>query len=183
MIPLFLDPAQVAIGLVGRGDLAVRRLDWLKAAGADPVVWSDAPSRALKAAAAERLVLHLPRPAEIARLQALWVADLPQDLAGPLAADARDVRVLVNVEDVLPLCDFHTPAVVRRGRMTVAIATGGASPAAAGVARERISAALPEVWAEALEDIAEARAALKAQGADMAALKADALARLAARGL
>jgi precorrin-2 dehydrogenase / sirohydrochlorin ferrochelatase len=183
MIPLLLDPACVAVGLVGRGDLALRRLDWLRAAGADPMVWSDAPSRALKAAAGECLVLRLPKPAEIARLQALWVADLPEDLAGPLAAEARDVRVLVNVEDVLPLCDFHTPAVVRRGRLTVAIGTGGASPAAAGVVRERIAAALPEAWGEALEEIAAARTALKAEGADMAALKADALARLAARGL
>ena len=71
---------------------------------------------------------------------------------------ARSANVLVNVEDVLPLCDFHTPAVLRRGQLTLAAGTGGASPAVARAARERLEAAFPESWgACAQRDCAIAR--------------------------
>jgi precorrin-2 dehydrogenase/sirohydrochlorin ferrochelatase len=90
---------------------------------------------------------------------------------------------LVNVEDVVPLCDFHTPAVVRRGKLTLAVGTGGASPAVARVARERLEAAFPPGWGEALDEIAEARARLRADGASFDTLSADARRRLSERGL
>jgi precorrin-2 dehydrogenase/sirohydrochlorin ferrochelatase len=93
------------------------------------------------------------------------------------------VRTLVNVEDVLPLSDFHTPAIVRRGRLTLTAGTGGASPAVARAARERLEDAFPEGWAEATEEIADARAALREQGASFDTLVADARGRLNQRGL
>src|SRR5262245_32591887 len=99
--------------LVGCGRLAVRRLAWLTAAGATPDVWSDGPSDDL-AAASRRLIHRLPAQAEIARYSAIWIADLPIDQAENIAQAAKSTRVLVNVEDVKTLCDFHTPAVVRR---------------------------------------------------------------------
>jgi precorrin-2 dehydrogenase/sirohydrochlorin ferrochelatase len=100
-----------------------------------------------------------------------------------LAALCVSAGVLVNVEDVIALCDFHTPAVLRRGALTLAAGTGGASPAVARAARERLEDAFPEEWSHALDGIAKARAALRAQGAGPATLAADARARLAQHGL
>jgi precorrin-2 dehydrogenase/sirohydrochlorin ferrochelatase len=100
-----------------------------------------------------------------------------------VANAARSANVLVNVEDVLPLCDFHTPAVLRRGQLTLAAGTGGASPAVARAARERLEAAFPESWALALKEIAQSRAVLRQKGAGFDALVADARARLAEHGL
>ena len=91
--------------------------------------------------------------------------------------------MLVNVEDQLALCDFHTPAVVRRGRLTLAAGTGGASPAVARAAREQLEAAFPPAWEAALDEIAVARRALRAQDASFDALVADARARLVQHGL
>jgi precorrin-2 dehydrogenase/sirohydrochlorin ferrochelatase len=183
MIPIYLDPTQTRIALIGRGALAVRRLQWLKAGGAAPEVWSDDPTPEFAAASGGLLLRRLPKISELERYQAIWIADLPLERADSLANAARSAGVLVNVEDVVELCDFHTPAVVRRGQLTLSAGTGGASPAVARAARERLESAFSESWSEALEEIAESRAALRKQGAGFDALVADARARLAARGL
>lgn len=182
MIPLLLDPAAVRIGLVGDGPLCVRRLAWLREGGAEPQVWSPAATADLTKAA-PGLTPRLPHADEIADLHALWIADLTPDIARPLTEAARAARVLVNVEDVLDQCDFHTPSVLRRGRMTLSVGTGGASPAAAGLARARLAETFPEAWAEALEEAAAERDRLRAEGASPAAIKAAAQALFTARGL
>lgn len=46
-------------------------------------------------------------------------------------ADANERRVFCNVEDVPELCSFILPAIHRRGPITLAVSTGGASPALA----------------------------------------------------
>jgi precorrin-2 dehydrogenase / sirohydrochlorin ferrochelatase len=177
MIPVHLDPKLVRIGLVGRDGLTVRRLAWLRAGGAEPTVWSDAPNPALLEVAPD-LIAGLPTSQDLAGFGAVWIADLPVAQAQPIAAAARAIGVLVNVEDVLAYCDFHTPAVVRRGRLTLSAGTGGASPALARAARERMAAAFPEQWEQALDEVAQSRLALRAQGAEPAAVIADAQARL-----
>jgi precorrin-2 dehydrogenase/sirohydrochlorin ferrochelatase len=183
MIPLYLDPAQTRIALIGRGALAVRRLNWLIQGGAAPDVWSDEPSHELLTTANGRFERRLPKEAELADYHAIWIADLPYERAEMVANAARSANVLVNVEDVLPLCDFHTPAVLRRGQLTLTAGTGGASPAVARAARERLEAAFPETWAQALKEIAQSRTALRQKGAGFDALVADARARLAEHGL
>jgi precorrin-2 dehydrogenase/sirohydrochlorin ferrochelatase len=180
MIPLFLDPAEVTVGLVGRGPLAERRLEWLRQGGAAPQVFSDEPSPALTEAAGPDLALRLPNADDLKAIRVLWIADLPLELAEPLHQQAMALGVLANVEDVPHLCPFHTPAVVRRGRLSLAISTAGNSPAVASEVRARLERLFPETWAAALDEIAAARKALRAEGADPAALKADALARLKA---
>lgn len=183
MIPIYLDPVHARIALIGRDTLALRRLAWLKAGGATPEVWSDAPSATLTAAAGDKLNLRLPSADELRGYSAIWIAELKSEDAQALAAAARAAGVLVNVEDVIALCDFHTPAVVRRGKLTLSVGTGGASPAVARAAREHLEVAFPPVWAEALDDIAAARALLRENNADFATLVADARERLAHHGL
>jgi precorrin-2 dehydrogenase/sirohydrochlorin ferrochelatase len=182
MIPIYLSPTETRIAVVGRDEAATRRLTWLRAGGAAPDVWSDLPSPLLLGAS-ENLSRGLPSKDEIARYHAIWIADLPKDVAENLASDARAAGVLVNVEDVPSLCDFHSPAVVRRGKLTLTAATGGASPAVARAARERLEATFKEAWGEALEEIAASRTALRERGASFDALVADARARLIQHGL
>src|SRR5205823_3614563 len=58
-----------------------------------------------------------------------------------VAEAARSRRVLVNIADDPAACDFTVPAQVRRRNVTVAISTGGRSPAFARHLREQL-----EVW-------------------------------------
>lgn len=183
MIPIHLDPASAQVALIGRNGLAVRRLAWLRAAKAAPDVWSDEPSAALTESAGAGLTLRLPKPRELERYAAIWIADLPLEIARGIAGAARAAGVLVNVEDVTSLSDFHTPAVVHRGKLTLTAGTGGTSPAVARAARERLEDAFPEDWADVMDDIAAARVALRARGASFDALVADARGRLTSRGL
>ena len=180
MIPIHLDPAQTQIGLVGRGPLAVRRLGWFQGLGVTPLLFSDCPGPDLAAAAGTDLIARLPNADDLASLQVLWVADLEPAEAEALGAAARAAKVLLNTEDVLPLCDFHTPAVVRRGRLVLSAGTGGGSPAAASFVRERLAATVPEAWDEMMETLAAERLKQKESGATMAEMREAAFAKLIA---
>lgn len=65
-----------------------------------------------------------------------------------IAREARMRRVLVNVMDDVPNCDWAAPAVVRRGELVVAVGTGGASPALARKVREDLERRYGPEWAE-----------------------------------
>ena len=183
MIPIHIDPKFVRIALVGRGELTVKRLRWLMAGGAAPDVWSDAPEPALIEAAGAHFAPRMPTAAELAGYHLVWVADLSPAESRAFADQARGLRVLVNVEDLVPACDFHTPAVVRRGRLTLTAGTGGASPAVARAARERLEAAFDSDWGEALAEIEKSRTELRVRNAGIETLIADARKRLGERGL
>lgn len=183
MIPIYLDPTSVRVALVGNGALAARRLAWLEEGGGSAEVWAPAPSSELLDVAGAHLTRGLPSDDDLLRYDVVWIADLPREDAARLAKRARAAKALVNVEDVVPLCDFHTPAVVRRGKLTLAAGTGGASPAVARAARERLEQAFPSAWEDALEEIARSRADLRARSASFETLVADARQRLAHHGL
>ena len=183
MIPVMLDPARLRIGLAGRGFLAQKRLQWFRHLGAEPALFSDAAGGPFVAEAGDGLMPRLPDAGDLAALDLLWIADLENAAAGALAERARRAKVLVNVEDVLTLCDVHTPAVVKRGRLLLAAGTGGASPAVAAAVRGKLEEAFPAGWDTALEDIAAARLRLRERGAQPAEVEADARARLAAAKL
>jgi precorrin-2 dehydrogenase / sirohydrochlorin ferrochelatase len=178
LIPIHLDPACVRIGLIGNGELALRRFNWLIGLDCQPEVWSPNPMPDFEVAAGAHVKRDLPTTAEISGLSALWIADLSPDVAADLAALARSLNILVNVEDDLPFCDFHTPALVRRGQLLVSIGTSGASPAAAGFVRRLLEAALPKAWAGVLSDLSALRQTMRATGTGPRAVIAAARARL-----
>ena len=183
MIPVHLDPAFVRIALIGNGALTLRRLGWLREGGIEPTVWAENPSTDLLEQAGGSLRQCYPTSEDLASFQVIWIADLPESEAAAFAKTARELGRLVNVEDVNEFCDFHTPAVVRRGGLTLSAGTGGASPAAARAARERLAQAFDPAWGEALAEIAVVRRRMKAEGASPQAVSEDAQTRLRARGL
>lgn len=102
-----------------------------------------------------------PTPEELdgAILVFLAIFDAPETLE--LARQARARGALVNVVDRPELCDFHTPALVDRGEVVIAVATGGAAPILARDLRAQIEQALPP-GLEALSGLArEIRDAVK----------------------
>jgi uroporphyrin-III C-methyltransferase/precorrin-2 dehydrogenase/sirohydrochlorin ferrochelatase len=60
--------------------------------------------------------------------------------------------------DDIPNCDWAAPSIVRRGGLTLAISTGGASPALAKKLRLQLSATFGEEWSEVLSVLREVRA-------------------------
>lgn len=96
-------------------------------------------------------------PAELAGA-ALAVAATDDPAVNQAVARAAGERgIPVNVVDDPEACTFLVPAVVRRGRVRVAISTGGASPLLARRLRERIEAIIGEEWGELAEILMELR--------------------------
>jgi precorrin-2 dehydrogenase/sirohydrochlorin ferrochelatase len=60
-------------------------------------------------------------------------------------------------------CTFHAPAVVRRGPVTVAVGTGGASPALAKHLRQEIEATVGNEYAQLAALLAELRPRVQAR--------------------
>jgi len=83
-------------------------------------------------------------PCDVVGCAVAIVALNDEDEALRVAGWARQARVLVNAVDRPALSDFSVPAIVRRGPITVGIASGGAAPALARLVRSQIDALLPE---------------------------------------
>ena len=120
------------------------------------LVVGDAPGkvRALEACGAEVVAVDRYEPH---LLDGVWlVVVVDREQGERVFADATERRVFCNVEDVPELCTFILPALHRRGDITVAVSTGGASPALAQWLRDRFAAQVGfehEVLAEELRRI------------------------------
>lgn len=147
MLPVVLNPVSLKAGLAGEGAARDRRAALLADAGV------------------EARLLPSPVPdALLEGLSLLFVAGLPEGEARDLAARARAKGVLVNVEDVLPLCDFHVPAVVRRGELLLTASTGGTVPGLARALRETLAEDFGPEWTGRLKELGLARAKWRAEG-------------------
>jgi precorrin-2 dehydrogenase/sirohydrochlorin ferrochelatase len=150
MLPLVLNPTNLKAGLAGRGPERDRRAALLAEAGVE--------------------VRLLPEPVSddlLASLQVLFVAGVPEGEARDLAIRARAQDVLVNVEDALPLCDFHVPAIVRRGDLLLTASTGGQVPGLARALRETLADQFGPEWTSRLKELGQARAKWRSQGLSM----------------
>ena len=83
-----------------------------------------------------------------------------------VVADARRERVLCNAADRPEEGDFTLPAVLRRGALSIAVSTGGASPALARRVRMTLEATFGPEYERALEILGAARTRLLARGHD-----------------
>lgn len=168
MIPLALDPKFCRVAVAGNGDLALRRLRALRRAGAaEALVFADAPNAALAAEAGAQLRPHLPGMADVAPLHALWIVDLPEDVAESLATAARSAKILVNVEDRPAFCDFHSVAELRRGDLLLTVSTNGAAPGLAGTIRRGLETCFGPEWADRVAELAALRAGWRDEGVKM----------------
>jgi siroheme synthase-like protein len=93
--------------------------------------------RALEACGADVVVVDRYQP-EL--LDGVWlVVVVDREQGERVFADASERHIFCNVEDVPELCTFILPALHRRGDITVAVSTGGASPVLAQWLRDRFA--------------------------------------------
>lgn len=165
MIPLALDPSRLRVGIAARGPSGLRRLKLLQAGGAKHIaIFAD---DAEVTGAVPEAFPGLPHSDEIAELDLLWVAGIPRREALPLVQAARAHRVLVNVEDMPDLCDFHNVAEVRRGDLLLTVSTGGRNPGIASAVRKSLERQFGPEWAERLRVANERRQAWREAGHEL----------------
>jgi siroheme synthase-like protein len=80
--------------------------------------------------------------------------------------EARRRRILINVVDDPPFCDFIAPAIVRRGDITLAISTNGKMPALAAHLRRELEKSFGEEYEQLLEMTAPMREELATKHLD-----------------
>ena len=78
--------------------------------------------------------------------------------------EAEERGVMLNAVDDPPNCSFIAPSIVQRGPVTLAISTGGVSPALARKLRESLQASDDLAWADLSGVMAVARSHLREAG-------------------
>jgi precorrin-2 dehydrogenase/sirohydrochlorin ferrochelatase len=144
VLPIALDPTVLRIGLCGAGDGLARRRATLMEGGAEPIL--------------------IDPDASLSALNLLFVAGLDRPIAAVLAARAREQGVLVNVEDVPDLCDFHVPAILRRGDLALTVSTSGRAPGLARLLREWLGRTFGPEWKNRLDEVSAERARCHDEG-------------------
>jgi precorrin-2 dehydrogenase/sirohydrochlorin ferrochelatase len=171
MLPLILDVSELTLAIIGSGPQAQRRLAMVDAAGAPFVrVYAQNAEADMRALAGDRLIESWPSEEDIAACHVIYIANVDDALAEQFTAQGRAHKTLVNVEDVRPLCDFHVPAIVRRGDMLLTASTGGQSPGLARRLKGSLEAQYPESWAARLDELSGLRDGWRAEGADFSTL-------------
>ena len=164
--PVFLEMKQRRCVVIGGGTVAERRVEGLLAAGASVTVISPAITESLRGLLTKGAIRHLARehrPGDLAGCELAFVAMDDPELNAAACREARSRFVWVNSADDPAQCDFILPAVLRRGRLVVAVSTGGESPAVTRAVREELDQYVGVDYAELVQIAGEVRKELRGQ--------------------
>ena len=161
--------------VVGAGTIAARKIDSLLDAGARVTVVAPRVGGDVEQMAAGRRVTLHRRPyasGDVRHMRIVVAATDDEQVNAGVSRDATGAGVLVNVVDRPALCTFTIPAVVRRGALTLAVATEGQCPACARALREELEARYGPEYDAVVQLLGRARARLRAAGWDSARIQA-----------
>jgi len=170
--PIFLDLSGQPVVVVGGGAVAERKIEALIPTGARITVVSPKVTPRIAARAAEgAITLHQRayRTGDLAGSRLAYAATSDSEVNQAVRGEARAEGVWLNVADQPDLCDFITPATVRRGHLTLAVSTNARCPGLAKQIREELERAYGPEYARIVEEMSEARAR-DSVGPDAAAL-------------
>lgn len=152
--PLFLDLQDQPVVVIGAGHVATRKIRSLRAAGANLTVISPTSRRLPKTV---RWLKRGYRPGDLRGAVLVVAATDDEAVNRQVCAEANRRRQLVNCIAPPPAGNFIVPAVARRGGITLAISTGGASPAFAKQLRQELERFLRRRYAARLKAMAAQR--------------------------
>jgi precorrin-2 dehydrogenase/sirohydrochlorin ferrochelatase len=141
LYPMLVDLTGKRCLVVGGGSVAERKATLLVECGADVELVSPTTTSRLAALAATgalRVRRRRVRPSDLAGAFLVVVATDDREVNREVAERVRGAGGLVNVADDPEACTFLVPSVLRRGDLTIAISTGGGSPALAKKLRQRL---------------------------------------------
>ena len=158
--PVFLDIADKKCVVIGGGFVAARKVERLLDCGAKVCVVSPVLVPELNALKKERRIDHIE---DEYTGEYLYGASLvigatdDEKTNAAISQDAKIKGIPVNIVDDPQKCDFILPSLVERGDLTIAVGTGGASPALARRLREELEAAYGEEYATLLDIMGQLR--------------------------
>lgn len=152
--------------VVGGGRVAARKVEALIEAGARPVVIARELADELQARARAGEIEVLLRDyghGDLVGARLVIAATDDERVNEAVWQDAREVGCLVNVVDDPARCNFYVPATVRRGVLTLAIATGGHAPALSRRIRQDLEAQFDAAYEPYLALLGELRPVIQAR--------------------
>ncbi len=154
--------------VIGGGEIASRRVGQLLDAGARVTVVAEHLDAAVAACAARGDVAWVRRAYRTGDVDGAAVAfntETDRGVEARVRNDARRAHVLLNTHDRPDACDFASPALVRRGRLQIAVSTSGDSPHVAATVRGRLESLFGPEWGTQLAVVATVRRRLRRRGA------------------
>jgi len=162
--PIYLEMTRRRCLVIGGGAVAERKIAGLLEAGAEVTVispdvsepiarWSKNGSIQLKA--------RRYRSGDLAGYELAFVATDDGAVNAQAHQDGKSAGVWVNAADDPANCDFILPSVLRRGDLTVAVSSGGNSPALARTIREELEIYFTQEYEQLAQLAAQARDELR----------------------
>jgi precorrin-2 dehydrogenase/sirohydrochlorin ferrochelatase len=169
LFPMFLKLEGRNCLVLGAGSVGEPKIRSLIECGARLHVVAPSASRAVREWASRGELIRLERAFEPSDLDGVFLvvaATSSLEVNHAIYREAQARGILCNVVDDPPHCDFYYPAVVRRGRLQIAISTAGLSPALAQRIRKQLEEEFPHAYASWLEELGRQRESLFRAGGD-----------------
>jgi len=164
--PIMLEVRGRRVVVAGGGHEPAGKAGSLAGLGADVVVWAEhhVQTAALDGSRGIELRTGPYDPAMLDDALLAVVGTGDRELNHRIATDARERRVLVNTVDDIPYCDWSAPAILRRGDLTISVATAGIAPALAVRVRDGIGDLVGPEYGALLAVLATLRPRIMATG-------------------
>ena len=165
--PAFIDVRGRDCVVIGGGELGEEKVVKLLECDANVVVISSEVTSVVSDMASRGVVEWIRRDYVYGDLARAFIAIAntgDPEMDSQIYKEAEERNVILNVVDVTHLCTFIAPSVARRGEVTVATSTGGASPALARTFREKLESSRILEYADLAPVLAKARAELRRKG-------------------
>ena len=169
LFPIFVKLADRPCLVVGAGVVGEAKIKSLLLAGANVRVVAPCATSAVRAWALAKKISWEARRFDPLDVQGVFlvVAATPSlELHEQIYREARRRGILCNIVDDPDRCDFYYPAVVRRGRLQIAISTEGQSPALAQHLRIELEKKFGPEWAPWVDQLGRARKQLFSRSID-----------------
>jgi len=145
-LPLFADLKNRPVLVVGGGEIAARKIELLRRAGARVRVAARDLGHELQALLEIDAIEWIAHHFDPVQLDGVFlvIAATDDNALNAQVFDAANARhKLVNVVDDQPKCSFIFPSIVDRSPLVVAISSSGTAPVLARLLREKIESLLP----------------------------------------
>jgi uroporphyrin-III C-methyltransferase / precorrin-2 dehydrogenase / sirohydrochlorin ferrochelatase len=166
--PIFVDLTGQPVIVVGGGGVAERKIGTLLETGARVTVVSpEATPVIARWASAGRLVLKVRpyRTGDLRGFRLAYAATGDPAVNRGVHTEARMEGVWLNAIDQPDLCGFISPAIVRRGNLTIAVSTNGRCPALSRKIREDLEKQFGPEYADLVEETGVERDRARAEQA------------------
>ena len=166
--PVFVDVKNRRCIVIGGGSQGAEKVHKLLDCDADVIVISPEIEEEIEEMAhLEKIVWHRRsyKNGDLEGALLAIVADTRDNTINQqVVLEAEERNILLNVMDVTHLCTFIAPSIVDRGSVSVAISTGGASPALARKFRQELEKSNLIEYADLAPLLSDVRMELKKMG-------------------